>query len=218
MSYSLEGRRLGADGVLWSLREDREGAVRGTYAGGSISAGSLVGQRDGRDLSYAWSQIERNGVTSAGTGEARLEVTPDGLLRVPWGALVLQELPGPRWVRVRVAHPTRSIPDAIAFYGGLLQLEHDGPHPATPYELVFFALPGGAQLELTAGGPLPVEGTADDLLVLYVPTPADVEDLRARVLAAGVELVPALNPYWERNGFTVLDPDGRLVVVAHLPA
>jgi len=218
VTLSLDGRRFGADGVRWSFREDREGAVRGTYAGGSVLAGSVVGQRDGRDLSYAWSQIGRNGLTTAGTGDARLEDVEGGLLRLPWGAQVLEELPGPRWVRVRVAHPTASIPDAVAFYGGLLGLEHDGPHVATPYDLVFFALPDGAQLELTAGGPLPVAGTADDLLVLYVPTPADVEDLRVRVLGAGVGLVEALNPYWERNGFTVRDPDGRLVVVAHLPA
>jgi len=218
VSSSLDGRQFTAEGVQWSFREDREGAVRGTYAGGSVLAGSVVGQRDGRDLSYAWSQIGRNGLTTSGTDDIRFEAGPEGLLRIPWGSAVLEELPGPRWVRVRVAHPTASLPDAIAFYSGLLGLEHDGPHVATPYDLVFFALPGGAQLELTAGGPLPVAGTADDVLVLYVPTPADVEGLRARVLAAGLELVEALNPYWQRNGFTVHDPDGRLVVVAHLPA
>ena len=151
MSLSLDGRRFAADGIVWSLREDREGAVTGTYAGGAVLRGSVVGQRDGRDLSYAWSQIGRNGLTTAGTADVRLEAD-GGRVRLPWGQLVLEELPGPRWVRVRVAHPTRSIADAIAFYSGLLGLEHDGPHVATPYDLVFFALPGGGQLELTAGG------------------------------------------------------------------
>ena len=45
----------------------------------------------------------------------------------------------------------------------------------------------------------------------------DVAALRERVVAAGVEPVPALNPYWERMGVTVLDPDGRRVVLAQLP-
>ena len=131
---------------------------------------------------------------------------------------MLDELPGPRWVRVRVAHPTRSIEDAVPFYGGLLGLPVDGPYDSAPYRLVFFALPGGGQLELTEGGPAPVPATVDDLLVLYVPTAADVAAVRERLVDAGLALETAHNPYWERMGVTVRDPDGRLVVVAHLPA
>ena len=118
---------------------------------------------------------------------------------------------------MRVAHPTRSIADAVAFYGGLLSLPVDGPYESAPYRLVFFALPGGGHLELTEGGPSPVPATADDLLVLYVPTAADVDVVRLRLVAAGVAIEVAHNPYWERMGVTVRDPDGRLVVVAQLP-
>ena len=218
MTWSLDGRRFTADSAVWSFREDREGVLTGTYEGGRVRSGSVVGRRDGRDVSYAWSQLGHNGATTSGTGESRLQRGDRGLLELPWAPLVLSEVPGPRWVRARVAHPSRSLSAAIAFYGDLLELPYDGPHVATPYDLVFFALPGGSQLELTAGGPEPVPGTADDLLVLYVPTPDDVGALRSRVTAAGAGLVPALNPYWERTGFTVRDPDGRLVVVAHLPA
>ena len=131
---------------------------------------------------------------------------------------MLEEVPGPRWVRTRVAHPTASMPAALAFYGDLLGFDVDGPHPATPYEIAFVALPGGTQLELTAGGDLPLPSTRDDLLVLYVPAAADVLLLAARLVDAGVPSEPALNPYWDEMGFTVRDPDGRLVVVAHLPA
>lgn len=214
---SLEGRRFASSDVVWSFREDREGLVTGSYEGGAVAAGSFVGRRDGRDLSLAWSQLSRSGFTRAGSVDVRLEVLDAGLVRVPWGDEVLEELPGPRWVRTRVAHPTAALDACVEFYGGLLGLDVDGPHQATPYDLVFVALPGGAQLELTAGGPAPVRATEDDLLVLYVPTAADVAQLRSRVAAAGVEPVPALNPYWERMGFTVLDPDGRRVVVAQLP-
>ena len=130
------------------------------------------------------------------------------------GALELAEAEPQPWVRVRVAHPTRDLAAAIAFYGDVLGLPYDGPHVATPYDLVFFALPGGGQLELTAGGPEPVAATEDDLLVLYVPTPAHLEALRTR-LGPGV---PAGNPSWDVTGLTLLDPDGRRVVLAHLPA
>ena len=225
MTPSLEGRRFAeADRVL-AFREDREGTVTATYAGGSVVAGTLAGRRDGADLEFGFSQIERNGVVTAGSAEARLEVLDDGRLRVheTWrvagttGTSVLEELPQTRWVRTRVAHPTRSLDAAVALAGGLLGLPYDGPHPATPYDIVFFELPGGAQLELTAGGPEPVPATEDDLLVLYVPTAADVAVLRDRLSGAGVALETALNPYWERMGVTVRDPDGRLVVVAQLP-
>ena len=130
---------------------------------------------------------------------------------------VLEELPGPRWVRVRVAHPTRSIAAAVEFYGGLLSLPVDGPYDSAPYRLVFFALPGGGQLELTEGGPDPVPATADDLLVLYVPTAADVAEICAPARGRRRGAAARHNPYWERMGLTVRDPDGRLVVVAHLP-
>lgn len=228
MTPALDGRRFAeADRVL-AFREDREGTVTATYAGGSVVAGSLAGRRDGADLLFGFTQIERNGVVTSGRAEARLEVVDGGLLRVheSWtvdpggwtGTSVLEELPGPRWVRTRVAHPTASMPAALAFYGGVLGFEVNGPHPATPYEIAFVALPGGTQLELTAGGDLPLPATRDDLLVLYVPTAADVLLLAARLADAGVPSEPALNPYWDDMGFTVRDPDGRLVVLAHLPA
>lgn len=227
MTPSLDGRRFGSARVL-ELREDREGVVLGRYSGADVVAGSLCGRRDGRDLSYAFSHLTRSGRVETGVCDAVVQVRDDGRVRLQeswrWtsrdgsGTAVLEELPGPRWVRTRVAHPTRSIPDGIAFYHGLLELEYDGPHLASPYDLVFFALPGGAQLELTAGGPVPVPATEDDLLVLYLASPSEVAALRERVVAAGVEVVTALNPYWERMGCTVRDPDGRLVVLAHPPA
>lgn len=228
MTPSLDGRRFHeADRVL-HFREDREGTLTGTYAGGSVVAGALTGRRDGRDVTFGWTQIERNGLRTTGRADARVEVLDDGRLRLheSWqvdsapaeGTAVLEELPGPRWVRSRVAHPTASIAAAQQFYGGVLGLACDGPYQDTPLEMLFVELPGGAQLELTAGGEEPLPGTRDDLLVLYVPTAGDVAGLRARLEAAGVALERPANPYWERMGVTVRDPDGRLVVVAHTPA
>ena len=130
----------------------------------------------------------------------------------------MAELDGPRWVRARVAYPTRSLAACRAFYGELLGLletgsfqDHEG------YDGVFFGLPGGSEQELTAGGPAPVPGTADDLLVLYLPTEQEAGRVARVLRTAGVAQVEAENPYWGRWGATFLDPDGRRVVVAVTP-
>jgi ribosomal protein S18 acetylase RimI-like enzyme len=122
---------------------------------------------------------------------------------------------GPRWRKARVARPVRSLARSVAFYRDLLGLprtggfeEHEG------YAGAFFALPAGTELELTTGHVDPAPGTDDDLLVLYLTTAEEVREASARVTAAGVETVPAGNPYWERWGRTLLDPDGYRVVLA----
>ena len=55
---------------------------------------------------------------------------------------------------------------------------------------------------------------ADDLLVLYPDTQAEVDAIEQRLKAASIPIVPAQNPYWNRNGLHVLDPDGFGVVIS----
>ena len=123
-----------------------------------------------------------------------------------------------RWVATRVAHPTRDLDRSAAFYRDLLGLHprggftgHDG------YDGVFFALPGGGELEITAGPAEPRPGTDEDLLVLYLPTLEEVRQAAAELEAAGAPTVPAANPYWNRWGQVFLDPDGYAVVIAAAP-
>ena len=124
------------------------------------------------------------------------------------------------WTAVRLARAARDLARSTRFYGGLLGLtplggfeNHDG------YDGVFFALPGGAELELTAGPAQPAPSTDEDLLVLYVQTWAEVAAVGARLTAAGVTRIPNRNPYWNRSGMTFLDPDGyRLVIAAATPS
>jgi catechol 2,3-dioxygenase-like lactoylglutathione lyase family enzyme len=116
-------------------------------------------------------------------------------------------------MQVRVARHTNRLAEVVAFYRdglGLPELgrfeDHDG------YEGVFLALPGThAHLELTSGGghdtPKPHPET---LLVLYLGTREAVAETCARV---GVEPVEAANPYWQRHGVTLPDPDGFRVVL-----
>jgi catechol 2,3-dioxygenase-like lactoylglutathione lyase family enzyme len=114
-----------------------------------------------------------------------------------------------------VAHPVADLDRSSAFYLDQLGLpvtggfaDHDG------YDGVFFALPGGGQLELTAGPEGPGGGTEEDLLVLYVRTLDEVATAGAVLVAAGVPTVPSPNPYWNRFGQTFLDPDGYRIVIA----
>src|SRR3954451_9058447 len=95
--------------------------------------------------------------------------------------------PRRRWTAARVAHPGRDLDRSAAFYRDLIRLPprggftgHDG------YDGVFFALPGGTALELTAGHSGPRPGTDEDLLVLYVRTVDEVRQRAAELVAAGV--------------------------------
>jgi catechol 2,3-dioxygenase-like lactoylglutathione lyase family enzyme len=119
------------------------------------------------------------------------------------------------WSAVRLARPARDLPRSMRFYRDLIGLppvggfeNHDG------YDGVFFALPGGAELELTAGPAQPAPSTDEDLLVLYVRTWAEAEAIGARLTAAGVTRIQNQNPYWNRSGLTFLDPDGYRLVIA----
>jgi len=132
----------------------------------------------------------------------------------------MEEVRPASWTAVRVARPARDLTRSTWFYRdliGLLRLggfeNHDG------YDGVFFALPGGAELELTAGPARPAPSTDEDLLVLYVQAVAEAEAIGARLTSAGVTRIPNRNPYWNRSGMTFLDPDGyRLVIAAATPS
>lgn len=114
-----------------------------------------------------------------------------------------------------MAHPSGDLDRSGAFYRDLLGLRPQGGFAGhNGYDGIFFELPGPGELELTAGAATPHPGTDEDLLVLYLPTLDDVREMAAELEAAGVPTVPAANPYWNRSGQVVLDPDGYAVVIA----
>ena len=61
-------------------------------------------------------------------------------------------------------------------------------------------------------GETPATPTEEDLLVLYLDGPVDEEVVR-RLADAGGTVVPARNPYWDRCGVTIADPDGYKLVL-----
>jgi hypothetical protein len=49
---------------------------------------------------------------------------------------------------------------------------------------------------------------------LYLGAPVD-DALVERLVTAGGRVVPARNPYWDRWGVTIVDPDGYRLVLSH---
>jgi catechol 2,3-dioxygenase-like lactoylglutathione lyase family enzyme len=114
-------------------------------------------------------------------------------------------------MQLRVARQTGRLEEVVAFYRdalGLPELGRFSDHEG--YDGVMLGIPGtGAHLELTATAHVaPPEPHPESLLVLYLGSRAEVERL-----AQGLSVVPSLNPYWDRCGVTVVDPDGFRVVL-----
>ncbi len=234
---SLDGRRftavsggvdVGADTVFRFTEDRLTSVVTGTYRGGAVLAGSLVGLRDGSRVEFRYTHATRSGFVESGVSQDRLSVLADGRLRLDesweWtsktgsGTSVLEELPGPAYVKTRVARPVASLARSLAFYNGLLGLEVTGSfQDHADYDGVFLALPGGGELELTVGpGGAVAPGSPDDLLCLYLPTAAAASAL-ASSLPESVPRAAAENPYWTDFGTTLLDPDGYRVVLTSPP-
>lgn len=118
---------------------------------------------------------------------------------------------------LRVARPSDDLSALLRFYRDGLGLEllcsfesHDGfdgimlGHPNAPYHLEF------TQAHGHTAGKAP---TPDNLLVFYVPEPAEWQAAVDRMQHAGFAPVASFNPYWDRMGLTFEDPDGYRVVL-----
>ena len=118
---------------------------------------------------------------------------------------------------IRIARPTDSLEEVVRFYTeglGLSRLgsfeDHDG------FDGVMLGVPGSpCHLEFTrrrghVAGRAP---TRDNLLVFYLPDPAEWQKALDRMIAAGHRPVASFNPYWDRAGRTFEDPDGYRVVL-----
>ena len=126
-------------------------------------------------------------------------------------------LPAP--AAVRVARPTDRLDAVVRFYEsgvGLPRLAAFTDHAG--YSGVVLGVPDErVQVEFTHhvdGSPCPAP-TPDNLLVLYLSTARDADEVAQRLRALGHEPVAPENPYWETAvaSRTFADPDGWRVVV-----
>ena len=126
--------------------------------------------------------------------------------------------PGPD-SHLRIARPIHNLQAAERFWAeglGLDILFRAEPTAEGEHALLMLGWPDAAwHLELV-GDPdnaTPARPTEEDLLVLYL-NEAVGEDVVARLVRAGGTKVAARNPYWDRWGVTIADPDGYRLVLS----
>lgn len=121
---------------------------------------------------------------------------------------------------LRIARPCRDLGRAERFWVeglGLQVLYRTGADAEGGHTLLILGWPEATwHLELVGDpdGETPPSPTHEDLMVLYVGGPIDDEAVE-RLVSDGGERAPARNPYWDRWGVTVVDPDGYRLVLSH---
>ena len=121
---------------------------------------------------------------------------------------------------LRIARPSRDLERAERFWVeglGLHVLHSSDTDAQGGHALRMLGWPDAAwHLELVGDpeGETPAAPSEEDLLVLYVGGPLDV-DAVDRLVQAGGTVVSARNPYWDRWGITIGDPDGYRLVLSH---
>ncbi len=122
----------------------------------------------------------------------------------------------------RVARPTDRLAEVTRFYVEALGFErlasfqdHDG------FDGEVLGFPGATwHLEFVfdrSGRPVGESPSDEHLLVLYFATSAEYEAAATLAERAGARVVPSNNPYWDRLGRTVEDPDRYRVVLVNSP-
>jgi len=105
----------------------------------------------------------------------------------------------------------------MEFYGKGLGLEKVGEFQKHGgYNGVMFGLPEKKyHLEFTqheSRNPIP-HPPEDQLLVFYIADTFKWSETANRLRGMGYHQVPSENPYWDRGGITIEDPDGYRVVL-----
>jgi hypothetical protein len=108
----------------------------------------------------------------------------------------------------------QSLPRSMAFYSKLGFRVANTHTPEGATEAVWAWLESdGAQLMLSRARE-PVDRAVQSVLFYLYST--DIGDYREWLIGAGVEAGPLEYPFWSPEGeFTVIDPDGYVLVVSH---
>jgi catechol 2,3-dioxygenase-like lactoylglutathione lyase family enzyme len=120
---------------------------------------------------------------------------------------------------IRIARPSRDLAKAERFWTrglglSVLYRAESGGVPGE-HDLLMVGHPDAFwHLELVhdAAHPIAPVPTAEDLLVIYLDQPVP-DELVARLQAHGGKRVQSPNPYWNKWGVTVEDPDGYRLVL-----
>lgn len=122
---------------------------------------------------------------------------------------------------LRVARHTNDLEKIENFYVNILGFERlGGFQNHNNYDGVFIGKPGlDWHLEFTKSE-LEAKHTfdEDDIIVLYPKTISNYNDLIHTLTRNNIEMIPAINPYWNQNGKMIQDPDGYRIVISSLKA
>ncbi|MGG0413327.1 VOC family protein [Peribacillus simplex] len=123
--------------------------------------------------------------------------------------------------QIRVARPTDQLKKILNFYCEGLGLKKIGSFDGHEgYDGIMIGLPDSSyHLEFTQheeGSPCPAP-SKDNLLVFYIPERKTIEEITNRLKGMGYEPVSLENPYWEKLGVTIEDPDGWRIVLMNSP-
>jgi len=116
---------------------------------------------------------------------------------------------------VRIARPSNDLAAAERFWVDGLGLSVIYSKAEDDHALLMVGRPdAGWHLELVqnAADPVQPRPTEEDLLVVYLDGPVP-DELVERLVAAGGQVVPSRNPYWDTWGVTVADPDSYRLVL-----
>ncbi|TDX10315.1 VOC family protein [Flavobacterium sp. S87F.05.LMB.W.Kidney.N] len=122
---------------------------------------------------------------------------------------------------LRVARHTNNLEKIEDFYVNILGFERlDGFEKHNKYDGIFIGKPGlDWHFEFTKSE-IEAKHTfdEDDIIVLYPKTISNYNDLIHKLTRNNIEMIPAINPYWNENGKMIQDPDGYRIVISSLKA
>ena len=120
-------------------------------------------------------------------------------------------------MKLRVSRHTNQLNTIKKFYIDVLGFEFLGDfHNHDNYNGIFLTK-GNSQwhLEFTESN---IEANhvfdEDDIMVLYVESKNEMALIEKQLKAKGIKKIKAQNPYWNRNGIMIQDPDGYRIIFA----
>ena len=120
---------------------------------------------------------------------------------------------------LRVARHTADLQKIRSFYLDILGFQLLGQFEKhNGYDGIFIGKAGSNwHLEFTASNEKPThQSDEDDVIVLYPENKTDYETLIHKISENHVTFIPSKNPYWNKNGKMIVDPDGFGIIISPL--